>query len=182
MLKRNARRALHRIRGEYTTERLVKMGMRVGSNFHRLNGAILDPTHCWLIEIGNNVTIAPRVHILAHDASTKRLLGYTRIGRVTIRDGVFIGAASVVLPHVTIGENSIIGAGSVVTKNVPPNTVYVGNPAVFVCTVEDYVKKNIAAMRTRPVYNNKHTLQGNISTEMKDEMISELADGIGFVE
>lgn len=80
---------LYRIRGEFTTEKLISMGMKVGENFKRLNGVILDPSHCWLIEIGNNVTMAPNVHILCHDASTKQHLGYTKIGRVTIGDNVF---------------------------------------------------------------------------------------------
>ena len=89
---------LYRVRGEYTTEKLIKMGMKVGKNFKRLNGVILDPSHCWLIEIGDNVTMAPRVHILCHDASTKTFLNCTKIGRVTIGNNVFIGAESVILP------------------------------------------------------------------------------------
>ena len=75
---------VYRLRGEYTTDMLIKMGMKVGKNFLRLNGVILDPSHCWLINIGDNVTMAPRVHILCHDASTKQFLGYTKIGRVTV--------------------------------------------------------------------------------------------------
>lgn len=51
--------------------------MKVGANFNRLHGVILDPAHCWLIEIGNNVTMTPRVHILCHDASIKQFLNYT---------------------------------------------------------------------------------------------------------
>ncbi|POB65431.1 galactoside O-acetyltransferase, partial [Vibrio vulnificus] len=47
---------------------------------------------------------------------------------VHIKDNVWIGANSVVLPGVTIGENSVIGAGSVVTKDIPANVVAVGNP------------------------------------------------------
>ena len=92
---------LYRLRGEYTTEKLEKMGMKVGKNFKRLNGVILDPSHCWLIEIGDNVTLAPRVHILCHDASTKAFLNYTKIGRVNIGNNVFVGAESVILPFVT---------------------------------------------------------------------------------
>ena len=65
---------IYRIRGEYTTEKLLKRGMKVGKDFKRLSGVILDPAHCWLIEIGDNVTIAPRAHILCHDASTKMFL------------------------------------------------------------------------------------------------------------
>ena len=68
------------------------MGMKVGKDFNRLAGVILDPSHCWLIDIGDNVTIAPRVHVLCHDASTKGFLGYTKIGRVNIGSNVFIGA------------------------------------------------------------------------------------------
>ena len=119
---------VYRLRGEYTTEKLISMGMTAGKNFKRLHGVILDPGHCWLIEIGDNVTMAPRVHILCHDASTKQFLGYTKIGRVTIGDNVFIGAESVILPGVTIGDNSVIGAGSVVTKDIPANVVAVRNP------------------------------------------------------
>ena len=119
---------LYRIRGEYTTEKLISMGMQVGRNFGRLNGVILDPSHCWLITIGDNVTMAPRVHILCHDASTKQFLNYTTIGRVNIGNNVFIGAESVVLPGVTIGDNTVVGAGSVVTKDLPANVVAVGNP------------------------------------------------------
>lgn len=46
-----------------------------------------------------------------------------------IKKGVSIGSSTTVLCGVTIGENSIVGAGSVVTKNVPSNTIVVGNPA-----------------------------------------------------
>ena len=69
---------LYRIRGEYTTEKLISMGMKVGQNFGRLHGVILDPSHCWLIEIGDNVTMAPRVHVLCHDASTKQCIRWCR--------------------------------------------------------------------------------------------------------
>ena len=61
---------VYRFRGEYTTEKLMTMGMQVGRNFKRLNGVILDPSHCWLIEIGDNVTMAPRVRC-QHKALSK---------------------------------------------------------------------------------------------------------------
>lgn len=94
------------------------MGLKVGTNFARLHGVILDPAHCWLIEIGNNVTLAPRVHVLAHDASTKFYLDYAKIGRVRIGNNVFIGAESVILPNVEIGDNVIVGANSTVTHSL----------------------------------------------------------------
>jgi len=48
---------------------------------------------------------------------------------VTIGKNVWIGGNCTILPGVIIGDHAVIGAGSVVTKNVPANTVAVGNPA-----------------------------------------------------
>ncbi|WP_202171413.1 DapH/DapD/GlmU-related protein [Bacillus sp. USDA818B3_A] len=47
---------------------------------------------------------------------------------VKIGDNCWIGAGSIICPGVTIGDNSVIGAGSVVTKDIPANSVAVGNP------------------------------------------------------
>ena len=46
-----------------------------------------------------------------------------------IKRGASIGSGTTILANVTVGENSIVGAGSVVTKDVPPNSIAVGNPA-----------------------------------------------------
>lgn len=173
---------VYRLRGEYTTEKLIKMGMKVGQNFGRLKGVILDPSHCWLIEIGNNVTLAPRVHILCHDASTKTLLGYTKIGKVKIGDNVFIGAESVVLPNVVIGNNVVIGANSTVTKDIPDNVVVAGNPAKIICTMEEYIAKQKKQMEEAPVYGVNYTLRGNLTEEKKQQMIQELEKKIGYVD
>lgn len=173
---------IYRLRGEYTTEKLIKMGLKVGKNFGRLNGVILDPSHCWLITIGDNVTLAPRVHILAHDASTKLHLNYTKIGRVNIGNNVFIGAESVVLPNVDIGDNVIIGANSVVTKNIPSGCVYVGNPARFVCTLEEYINKNKKIMDESPCYGDEYTLRKGINNEKKEEMYNNLDGKMGYVD
>lgn len=52
-----------------------------------------------------------------------------------------IGANTTILCGVTIGENAMIGAGSVVTKDIPPNEIWVGNPAKFLKKVEDIKKE-----------------------------------------
>ena len=83
-------------RGGLNLDKLKKNGLIVGSDFHAQQGVIIDPGHCWLIEIGNRVTLAPNVHVLAHDASTKIAIGYTKIGRVSIGNNVFIGASTIV--------------------------------------------------------------------------------------
>lgn len=173
---------LYRIRGEYTTEKLISMGMTVGCNFKRLNGVILDPGHCWLIEIGNNVTMAPRVHILCHDASTKQFLGYTKIGRVTIGDNVFIGAESVVLPGVTIGSNVVIGANSTVTHDIPANSVAAGSPARVICTLEEYLDKEKQRMESAPCYGEEYTLRQNVSMEKRMEQKAALKNKIGYID
>ena len=173
---------LYRIRGEFTTEKLVSMGMKVGKNFKRLNGVILDPAHCWLIEIGDNVTIAPRVHILCHDASTKQFLNYTKIGRFNIGDNVFIGAESIVLPGVNIGNNVIIGAGSVVTSDIPDNSVVVGIPARVISSLDDYLSKEKSRMENAPVYGEEFTLRGNVSMEKRMQQKQELDGKIGYID
>lgn len=54
---------------------------------------------------------------------------------VTLKKGAWIGGHSIILKGVSIGENSIIGAGSVVTKDVPANQIWAGNPAKFVKSI-----------------------------------------------
>lgn len=176
------KKILYRLRGEYTTEQLISMGMKVGEGFKRLNGVILDPSHCWLIEIGDHVTMAPRVHILCHDASTKHFLNYTKIGRVRIGNNVFIGASAVVLPGVNIGNNVIIGANSTVTHDIPDGMVAVGSPVRILCTTDEYLKKERACMEHAPRYGEEYTLRKNVSIEKKQQMLRDLERTMGYVE
>lgn len=173
---------VYRLRGEYTTEKLVSMGMQVGKNYKRLNGVILDPGHCWLIEIGDNVTMAPRVHILCHDASTKTFLNFTKIGRVTIGNNVFIGAESVVLPGVTIGSNVVIGANSTVTRDIPENSVAVGSPARVISTLDAYLEKERSRMNSAPCYGEEFTLRRSVSMEKRMKQKQDLRDIIGYID
>ena len=173
---------IYRFRGEYTTEKLISMGMKVGKNFGRLNGVILDPSHCWLIEIGDDVTLAPRVHILCHDASTKTFMNYTKIGNVTIGNRVFIGAESVVLPGVTIGDDVVIGANSTVTHDIPTNSVAVGSPARVICTLEEYIQKEKERMKFAPVYDEAYTLRKDVSMELRLKQKEELDGKIGYID
>lgn len=172
---------VYRLRGEYTTEELIEMGMTVGKIFKRLNGVILDPSHCWLIEIGDNVTMAPRVHILCHDASTKQFLEYTKIGRVTIGNNVFIGAESVVLPGINIGNNVIIGANSTVTHDVPDNSVVIGSPTRILCSLDEYLDKEKKRMENSICYGEEYTLRKNVSMEKRMQQKEELKGKIRYI-
>lgn len=171
---------IYRLRGECTTEKLIKMGMTVGKNFKRLNNVLIDDSHAWLITIGDNVTLAPRVHILAHDASTKNLIGYTKIGTVSIGNNVFIGAGSVILPGVRIGNDVIIGANSTVTHDIPDKSVAVGSPAKIICSLDDYIAKEKASMKNSPVYSEEYTLN-NITAEKKRQQQEELKNQRGYI-
>lgn len=160
-----------------------RMGVKIGEGCKIQNEVMIDYSHYWLIEIGNNVTLAPRVHILAHDASTKRMLGYTKLGLVKIEEGVFIGVGSIILPGVTIGKNSIIGAGSVVSKDIPQGVVAAGNPAKIICTIEEYYTKIKSKMNAENCFGEEFTIRKNISDSQKQEMISAIEKyGCAFVE
>lgn len=124
-------------------------GVKIGENVDLVNAEI-DYCFGHLISIGNNVTITNSV-ILAHDASTKKELGYSKIGCVDIGDNVFIGYGSIILPNVKIGNKVIVGAGTVVSKDIPDNVVVVGPQARIVGTYDDYMEKNRKRMKEVPV-------------------------------
>ena len=156
--------------------------MQIGRNLSLQPGVVLDESHAWLIDIGDDVTLAPRVVVLAHDASTKRALGYTRIGRVSIGDRVFVGGNALILPGVRIGSDSIIGAGSVVTSDVAPGQVCVGNPAHAVASTSDYLNKRQEQLAREPRFGRGYTIGGEVTSTMKQDMLGRLAERFGFVE
>lgn len=70
------------------------------------------------------------------------LTDFDTFGKVVIEDGSYIGAFSQIMPGVTIGKGALVAAGSIVTKSVPAGVVVAGNPAKYVCTVEEYIERN----------------------------------------
>lgn len=83
--------------------------------------------------IGHNVTFIndrfPRATNPDGSAQTDK---DWKLEKTIIKNGASIGSSATILCGLVIGENAIIGAGSVVTKNVPSNTIYAGNPAKFI--------------------------------------------------
>ena len=101
----------------------------VGENFYmNHNGVILDAAK---VEFGDNVFIAPNCgfYTAGHPIDVEqRNKGLEYAKPIKVGDNVWIGGNVVVLPGVTIGNNCEIGAGSIVVKNIPDNSIAVGNP------------------------------------------------------
>lgn len=154
---------------------LRSKGVKIGENVDIINSRI-ESCHSFLVTIGNNVTIT-NATILAHDASTKKFIGYSKVGRVDIGDDVFIGYGAIVLPNTKIGNKVIVGAGTVVAKDVPDNVVIVGNPFRVICTFDEYIERNKKRMEEGPTYN---TLWNEKSEEEKSRMFEELNGKMGY--
>lgn len=123
-----------------------------GRNIHFGNKVIVNMNCTFLdnnrINIGNNVMIAPDVKIFTATHSvnlSERMPDRDRPDAsicdtialpVTIEDGVWIGGNVTVLPGITIGQNSVIGAGSVVVKDIPANSIAVGNPCKVIKSID----------------------------------------------
>ena len=105
------------------------------------------PLYPKLISMGDNVWIASDVLLVTHDAIHYMLnncaeeSGFREnIGCIDIKDNVFIGSSSTILPNVSIGPNTIIGAGTLVNKSLGEG-VYAGVPAKYICSFDDFVEK-----------------------------------------
>lgn len=158
----------------YTRKELIKNGAVIGKNFD--NYGHVDYNHCHLLTIGDDVTLASGARILLHDASLKKRIGYSKIGRVEIGSNVFIGANAIILPNIKIGSNVVIGAGTIVSKDIPDNCVVVGNPAKVISTYDDYFQKNKKALSSSNVFNSLKKTKSEKTNE-RNKMKN---GGIGF--
>lgn len=126
---------------------LRRKGVEVGTDVRFFSPAntIIDLTCPWLLSIGDHVNFAHGVIILTHDYSWAVLKRMNNSGRilgaqspVKIGNNVFVGMNTIITRGVTIGDNVIIGAGSVVTRDCESNSVYAGNPARKLMTIEEF--------------------------------------------
>ena len=110
----------------------ISVGKRFFANF---NFTVLDEAR---VTIGDDCFIGPNVSIYTACHSTDPVERNSRrewAEPVTIGNNVWIGGSVTILPGVTIGDNVTIGAGSVVTKDIPSNSIAVGNPCKAIKTI-----------------------------------------------
>ncbi len=117
-----------------------------GLRIFDINNTIIDVQNPHMIKIGNNVRITSGVKLLTHDYSwcvNAAPFGIVSgsIGKVTIGDNVFIGINSIILRNTQIGNNVIIGANSVVSGIIESDSVYAGNPAKKIMSLNEYFEK-----------------------------------------
>lgn len=113
----------------------------IGNNVGMTATTIMCFNH---ITIGNNVKIGVGTHIYDSDFHNinpiARLNGDSittvNTNPIIIGNNVFIGAYCIILKGVTIGDNSVIGAGSVITKDIPTNEIWAGNPAKYIKKIQ----------------------------------------------
>lgn len=109
-------------------------GKNVYANF---NLTLVDDADIYVGDntmFGPNVTVATAGHPILPELREK---GYQYVVPVRIGRNCWIGSGAIILPGVTVGDNVVIGAGSVVTKDIPSNTVAVGNPCRVIREVGD---------------------------------------------
>lgn len=143
------------------------LGVKIGEN------CLIDtrrwPSEPYLITIGNNVQITNRVAFHTHGGGNcvrELCPNFDVFGKIFVEDWAYVGAGSQIMPGVTIGEGALVAAGSIVTKSVPPHSVVGGNPAKFICTVEEYKEKNLK-------YNTK---THGMSADEKKQILLGLSD------
>lgn len=98
------------------------------------------------IHFGSNIELGPGVSIISSNHKSDNLREHTKGKPITIGNNVWIGANCTILPEVTIGNNVIIGANSLVSKDIPDNSIAVGNPCKVIKSKEDY-KEDISKIR-----------------------------------
>lgn len=148
------------------------------------------------LNIGNFVSIAPNVQFLLganHQTDTittyplySRFIEYDKIdalskGEITIEDEVWLGTNTIVFSGVNIGKGAIIASGSIVTKDVPPYSIYGGNPAKLIKMrfsediIKEFLEFNLMDIPTEKIKENIGLFYKKINSvddikKLKDEI------------
>lgn len=125
------------------------------------------PTEPYLIEIGSCCQITKGVKFFTHgggQVARQKYPEFDYFGKINVENWVYIGNNALIMPGVTLGEGCLVASGAVVTKSVPKRTVVGGNPAKIICSVDDFIDKNL--------YYNLNSK--NFSSDKKRELLLSL--------
>ena len=134
------------------------------------------------VYMGPNCNIFTPCHPIHHELRKEKVTEYAL--PVTVGSHSWIGGDVVITPGVTIGENCVIGAGSVVTKDIPDNSIAVGNPCKVIRQVNDkdreYINSLILDDETK---DSKYKQEHGYIYSAKDEAIFNIVkDTVHYVE
>lgn len=118
---------------------VIPENLNIGTNCAINGNVYINSTYP--IFIGDNVAISESVKLItvSLDYNIKQM-NESHVGeQIKIGSNVQIGAGSIILPGVNIGDNIIVGAGAVVTKDVPSNSIIVGNPARIIKSINKFI-------------------------------------------
>lgn len=121
---------------------LRRLGYSIGRNVYLPADLVITMNYVYHrgeLIIGDRVAIGPRCTLVVTSHGNFSKIGESiplKEPKITIQSDVWLGAGVIVLPGVTIGEGAVVGAGSIVTKDIPPHTISVGNPARVIKYIE----------------------------------------------
>lgn len=123
----------------------------------------------YLITIGNNCQITAGVKMFTHGGCQvlrDKYPDFDVFGKIKIGNYVYIGSNTLINAGVTIEDNVLIASGSVVTKSLKARGVYGGNPAKYICSIDEFEKRNMIQN-----VSSKH-----LSKEEKKKLLLSLPD------
>lgn len=115
---------------------------RVGKNVYIGSNVFIELENAHLLEIADEVVISSNTSIILHDSSLNNICNdQVQYGKVLLNKNCYIGFGCILLPGTSVGKSTIVGAGSIVKGKLKQNSVYMGSPAKFYCSIGDLIRK-----------------------------------------
>jgi len=123
-------------------ETLKLAGAKLGKNIFIGHEVFFELENAPLIMIEDNVVISAFCKFILHDSSLNNTLGSPiKYAPIRLKRNCYIGLDSIIMPGSIIGENTIVGAGSLVKGTLKSNSVYIGRPVKYYCSIQELNNK-----------------------------------------